>query len=299
MNGTETIHVEEKTKNNSCISTANRCYISNRHSSVEIFNNSLSVTCSDDKTIDIPPMHCLNVKYVKNLEFIDCYLAKFSVERFASGYAIEKILVKYTSESLNFESASFINMSSLKILEIEGLRTFDIFNLSFHNDSSLISLKIANYNFTSFQPTPLQQLKSLSQLQVNDGKLKILSEELFRGLYNLKTLDLSNNLIESVHPLAFRHFTLLEQLNLERNPITSLPEDLWKGLSNLRILSISGKFSQLRSLFLKELHNLTEFRASNFPLLGIEEDFFSHSINKKSCFLFQQWAASSIQTFQK
>ncbi|XP_023243612.1 toll-like receptor 6 [Centruroides sculpturatus] len=279
MNGLETIHVREKTKNNSCISTADRCYTSNRHSSVEILNNSLSVTCSDEETIDFRLMRCLNVKHVKNLEFIDCYLAKFAVERFASNYAIEKIVIKYTSETLNFESASFINMSSLKYLQIEGVRTFGIFNLSFYNDSSLISLKITDYNFTSFPRKPFQQLKNLAKLQLNDGKLKALPEELFHGLYNLKTLDLSNNLIESVHPLVFRHLTLLEQLSLEGNPIISLPEDLLKGLSNLRILSISGNFFRLRSVFLKGLDNLTEFRASNFALLRIEEDFFSHSMN--------------------
>ncbi|XP_067129495.1 carboxypeptidase N subunit 2-like [Centruroides vittatus] len=177
-------------------------------------------------------------------------------------------------------------MSSLKHLEFEGVRTFDIFSLSFHNDSSLISLKITNYNFTSFPHRPFQQLKSLSKLQVNDGKLKALPKQLFYGLYNLKTLDLSYNLIESVHPLVFRHLTLLEQLNLERNAITSLPEDLLKYLMNLRILTISGKFTELRSVFLKGLDNLTEFRASYYPSIRIEEDYFSHSINLRKVALY-------------
>ncbi|XP_023236946.1 uncharacterized protein LOC111636027 [Centruroides sculpturatus] len=256
-----------------------KCYISNRHSSVEIFNNSLSVTCSDKQTIDIRLMHCLNAKYVKHLAFIDCYLARFAVERFASTYAIEKIFIKYKTETLSFDSASFINMSSLKYLEIEGVRTFDVFNLSFPSDSSLISLKISKYNFTSFLHRPFQQLKNLSELQLNFGKLKTLPEELFHGLYNLKTLDLSYNLIEFVHPSFFQHFTLLEQLNLEGNPIKSFPENLLKGLSTLRNFSISGHFSELRSAFLKELDNLTEFRASYFPLLQIEEDFFSNCMN--------------------
>ncbi|XP_067129494.1 leucine-rich repeat-containing protein 15-like [Centruroides vittatus] len=258
-------------------------------------------------------------------------------------------------------------MSSLKYLEIENVRTFEIFNLSFHGDFSLISLKITNYNFTLFRHRPFEQLKNLSELRVNFGTLKALPEELFHGLYNLKTLDLrkklikfiwdenriktlpekalrhlynvktldlSYNLIESVHPLVFRHVTLLEQLNLEenhiesipeelfrdlynlktldlsrnfinalhplviqhltllkqlnleRNPITSFPEDLLKGFSNLTILAISGKFSELRSVFLKGLDNLIEFRASYYPSLRIEEDFFSHSINLRKVALY-------------
>ncbi|XP_023243474.1 protein toll-like [Centruroides sculpturatus] len=343
------------TKINTCISNADRCHISNKHSFVEIFNNSLSVTCSNEETIDLRLMRCLNVKHVKNLEFIDCSWSIFAVERFASNYAIEKIIIKYTlkfedrwlkleREKLNLESASFINMSSLKYLEIEGVRTFDILNLSFHGDSSLIAFKITNYNFTSFPRKPFQQLNKLSELQVNFGKLKSLPEELFHGLYNLKTLDLiynliesvhpfvfrhlllleqlnlsgnkiqslpeelfreldnlksldlRNNLIESVHPLVFRHLTLLKQLNLEENPIKSYSENLLEGLSNLTIFSISGKSShseylfskgphnvtRLRSVFLKGLDNLTEFRASYFPLLRIEEDLFSHSINLRN-----------------
>ncbi|XP_023236942.1 protein toll-like [Centruroides sculpturatus] len=338
INGTEMVLHWSHSKINSCISNADRCHISNKHSFVESFNNTLSVTCSDEETIDFRLMRCLKVKHVKNLEFIDCYLAKFAVEKFALNYAIEKIAIKYTlkseyeklileSETLNFESASFNNMSSLKDLAIVNVRTFDIFNLSFYNVSSLISLKITDYNFTSFLHRPFQQLKNLSELQVNSGKLKALPEELFDGLYNLKTLNLSynlieivhpfvfrhltlleqlnlrgneikslpeelfrgldnltsldlrNNLIESVHPLFFRHLTLLKELNLEKNPIKSFPENLLKGLSNLRILSVSGTFSELRSVFLKGLDNLTEFRASNFPSLQIEQDFFSHSIN--------------------
>ncbi|XP_023213134.1 protein toll-like [Centruroides sculpturatus] len=295
INGTETIYVSKNTLNNSCISTADRCHLSD--SFAKIGNNSLSVTCSEEETIDLRLMRCLNVKHVKNLKFTDCYLAKFVVEKFASNYAIEKIVIKHTlkskderfklvngtlileSETLNFESASFINMSSLKYLEIKGVRTFDIFNLTFDGDSSLISLKITNYNFMHFPHRPFQQLKVLSELQVNDGKLKTLPEELFHGLYNLKTLDLSNNLIETVHSLVFRNLTSLEQLNLKQNPIKSFPEDLLKGLSNLRILSISGTFSELRSVLLKGLDNLTEFRAYNFTFLLIKEDFFSHSIN--------------------
>ncbi|XP_023211353.1 protein toll-like [Centruroides sculpturatus] len=300
-------------------------------------------------------MRCLNVKHVNNLEFIDCYWSIFAVERFASNYVIEKIVIKYTlkfegpwlkleHEKLNIESASFINMSSLKYLEIEGVRTFDIFSLSFHGYSSLISFKITNYNFTSFLHRPFRTLNKLSELQVNFGKLKALPEELFHGLYNLKTLDLSYNLIESVHPFVFRHFTLLEQLslrsnkieslpeklfrglynlksldlrnnliesvhplvfrhlhllkqlNLEENPIKSYTENLLEGLSNLTIFSISGKSShseylfskgphnvtRLRSVFLKGLDNLIEFRASYFPLLRIEEDLFSHSMNLRN-----------------
>ncbi|XP_023212354.1 protein toll-like [Centruroides sculpturatus] len=370
MNGTEMIFRWSHTNINSCISNADRCHISNKHSFVEIFNNTLSVTCSDEETIDFRVIRCLNVKHVKNLKFIDCYFSKFAFEKFASNYAIEIIVIKYTlkskrerlkfeggrlkleSERLNFESASFINMSSLKHLAIKNVRTFDILNLSFDGDSSLISLKITDYNFTSFLYRPFQQLKNLSELQLNDGKLKSLPEELFHGLYNLKTLDLiynliefvhpfvfrhltlleqlnlsnnkiqslpkelfggldnlksldlKNNFIEYLHPLVFRHLTLLEQLNLEHNLMTSFPNDLMKGLSNLTIFSISGKSSHskylfskgphnvthLRSVLLKGLDNLTEFRASYFPSLRIEEDFFSHSMNlRKVDFSFNEF----------
>ncbi|XP_023211779.1 protein toll-like [Centruroides sculpturatus] len=260
-------------------------------------------------------MRCLNVKHVKNLEFIDCYLSKFAVEKFASNYAIEKIVIKYTlksegerlkleggrwkleSERLNFESASFINMSSLKDLAIKNALPEKLF----HGLHNLKTLDLSYNLIEIVHPFVFRHLTLLEQLNLRGNEIQSLPEELFRGLNNLKSLDLRNNLIESVHPLFLQTLTLLEELNLEENPIKSYPENLLEGLSNLTIFSISGKFSSveyllskkphnethLRSVFLKGLVNLTEFRASYFPLLRIEKDFFSHSINlRKVVFSF-------------
>ncbi|XP_023243477.1 leucine-rich repeat-containing protein 15-like [Centruroides sculpturatus] len=270
-------------ENVSCTSWGDSCYESKNFSSVKIFEQSLIITCDDKDTIDNRLMRCLDVRNVQQIVFRDCSLSGIDFGIFSFGCEIEHVKILYLLNKRNFESASFINMSSLRSVEIEALKTSELLNLTFRNVPSLTSLKIDSYNFTLFPNKSFQELINLSKLYIIHGRLTVLSEDLFYNLHNLKKLDLSNNNIQSIHPLVFRNLTRLEYLDLDWNRIKDLPNDMLKGLFNLRTFSILGnrRLSQIPSGFFKKLHNLTEINAASCSISSLEEDVFSDLINLK------------------
>ncbi|XP_023229968.1 slit homolog 2 protein-like [Centruroides sculpturatus] len=266
----------------SCLSPAISCYESKNFSSVEILNQSLSIKCGKE-TIDSRLMRCLEVKNVQELTFRDCFLSGIDFGIFTFGHRIEHVNIWYLSilYERNFESASFNNMSSLRSVEIRGVKTSDLLNLTFRNVPSLTSLKIERYNFTLFPNKSFRELINLSELYITYGELKALPEDLFYNLHKLTKLDLSNNEIESIHPLVFRNLTRLEYLYLQWNRIKHLPNDMMKGLFNLRTFSITKNrdLPEIPSGFFNKLHNLTEFSAGGCSIYSLEEHVFSDLIN--------------------
>ncbi|XP_067140725.1 carboxypeptidase N subunit 2-like [Centruroides vittatus] len=197
---------------------------------------------------------------------------------------MEHVKIRYPfSYKRNFESASFNNMSSLRSVEIEGVKTSQLVNLTFYNVPSLTLLRIERYNFTLFPNKPFREFINLSELYIRYGELRVLPEDLFYNLHNLTKLDLSNNKIESIHPLVFRDLTQLEYLDLEENRIKNLPSEMLKGLFNLRTFSIAKnrELSQIPSGFFKKMHNLTELSAWSCSFSSLEDDVFSDLINLK------------------
>ncbi|XP_067123576.1 toll-like receptor Tollo [Centruroides vittatus] len=271
-------------ENISCPSWANSCHESKHFPFVQIFNQSLSIVCGKG-TIDSHLMRCLDVKNVQRIQITDCYMSGIDFGIFTFRYEIEHVQIRYPSfvNERNFQSASFNNMSSLRSVEIAGVKTSDLLNLAFLNVPSLTSLKIEWYNFILFPNKPFRQLINLSELYIRHGELRVLPEDLFYNLHNLTKLDLSSNKIESIHPLVLRNLTRLEYLDLSLNRIRDLPGDVLEGLSNLRIfhIYINHGLSQIPSGFFKKLHNLTEINAHYCSIYSLEEDVFSDLINLK------------------
>ncbi|XP_067124005.1 uncharacterized protein [Centruroides vittatus] len=271
-------------ENVSCSSSADSCYQSKNFSSVKIFDQSLLIKCGEE-TIDSRLMRCLDVKNVQNITFRDCFLSRIDFGIFTFGNAIEQVQIWYDPyrRNRNFESALFNNMSSLRSVKIEGVRTSDLLNLTFRNVPSLSSLTIYRYNFTLFPNKPFRELINLSELYIMHGELRVLPEDLFYNLHNLTKLQLSFNNIESIHPLVFRNLTRLEYLGLELNRIKDLPSDMLKGLYNLRTFNINmnRELLEIPSGFFKKLHNLTNIKAQYCSISSLEEDVFSDLINLK------------------
>ncbi|XP_067138580.1 platelet glycoprotein V-like [Centruroides vittatus] len=272
----------------SCTSSENSCYESKNFSSVQISNQSLSIECGEE-TIDSRLMRCLNVRNVKEIKFRNCFVTGIDFGIFTFGNAIEQVQVLYDPfrRKRNFESASFNNMSSLRSVDIYGVKTSELLNLTFRNVPSLTLLAIEFCNFTLFPNKPFRELINLSELYINGGKLKVLPEDLFYNLYSLTKLNLIINKIESIHPLVFRNLTRLEYLYLKWNQIKDLPSEMLKGLFNLRTFSISfnQQLSEIPSGFFKKLHNLTEIDASACSISSLEDDVFSDLINLKTAIL--------------
>ncbi|XP_023243475.1 leucine-rich repeat-containing protein 15-like [Centruroides sculpturatus] len=269
-------------ENVSCTSSADICYESKNFSSVKILDDFLSIECGEE-TIDSRWMRCLEVKNVQELTFRDCFLSKIDFGIFTFGHRIEHVNIWYLSilNERNFESASFNNMSSLRSVEIRGVKTSELLNVTFRNVPSLTLLTIEGYNFTLFPNKPFRELLNLSELYIVHGQLTVLPEDLFYNLHKLTKLDLSHNRIESIHPLVFRNLTRLEYLYLQWNRIKYLPNDMLKGLFNLRTFSITKNrdLSEIPFGFFNKLHNLTEFSAWSCSIYSLEEHVFSDLIN--------------------
>ncbi|XP_023228170.1 uncharacterized protein LOC111628578 [Centruroides sculpturatus] len=266
--------------NVSCTTSANSCHMSSKRSSVEIFDESILINC-EHETIDSNFLRCLNVKDVRNITFSNCYMSGMDFGIFTFGYKVENVKILYTINERNFESATFINLQSLKSVVIQGVRTSDLLHLIFINVPLLTSLQIKNYNFTLFQKRPFSNLINLSELHITNGMLKVLPEDLFYNLQNLTKLDLSENHIESFPPFVFRNLTRLEYLYLSWNEIKNLPGDMLKGLSNLKTLYIDRhkRLSEIPFGFFKGLHNLRELNAWGCSFSSLEENVFSDLIN--------------------
>ncbi|XP_023243473.1 slit homolog 3 protein-like, partial [Centruroides sculpturatus] len=250
--------------NVSCMSLANSCDESKNFSRVQIFDRILSIKCGAE-TIDSGLMRCLDVRKVQDIKFTDCYLSGIDFGIFTFGYEIEHVKIWYKTyrHNRNFESASFNDMSSLRSVDIQNVKTSELFNLTFHKFPSLNSLKIEGYNFTLFPNRPFRELINLSELYIMRGNLTVLPEDLFYNLHKLTQLDLSDNKIQSIHPLVFRNLIKLDILSL-----------------NL-IISDNRKLSEIPSGFFKKLHNLTVFSALGCSLSSLEDDVFSDLINLK------------------
>ncbi|XP_067123575.1 uncharacterized protein [Centruroides vittatus] len=271
-------------ENVSCTSSADSCYESKNFSSVKIFNQSLSIKCGEE-TIDSRMMRCLDIRNVQLIKFIDCFLSRIDFGIFTYGYGIEHVKIWNPPfvHKINFESASFNNMSSLRSVEIQNVKTSELLKVTFRNVPSLTSLEISLYNFTLFPNKPFRKLINLSELYITDGKLSVLPEDLFYNLHTLTKLDLSSNTIESIHPLVFRNLTKLEYLNLGNNQIKDLPIDLLKGLSNLRTFyTYANEISEIPTGFFKNMHNMAEINAWSCFFSSLEEDVFSDLNNLKT-----------------
>ncbi|XP_023228821.1 protein toll-like [Centruroides sculpturatus] len=272
-------------ENVSCTSSADICYESKNFSSVEIFNQTLTIECGK-KTIDSRLMRCLDVKNVQEILFEDCFLSGDDFGIFTFGHRIEHVKIFHSTNVYErmYESASFNNMSTLRSVVIRGVKTSQLLNLTFRNVPSLTSLRIELYNFTLFPNKPFRELINLSKLYITYGNLRVLRKDLFYNLHNLTKLDLSYNKIKSIHPFVFRNLARLEYLDLQWNPIKDLPGDTLKSLYNLRTFNISWnhELSQIPSGFFKKLYNLTEINAYGCSVSSLEEDVFSDLINLRT-----------------
>ncbi|XP_067130972.1 slit homolog 3 protein-like [Centruroides vittatus] len=258
------------------------CPNSKNSSYIQIFSGFLLISC-DNETADSRLTQCLDVKSVKSITFVNCYLSGIDLGKFNFGYEIERVRIMYTPyfRRRNFHSASFSNMSSLKSVEIQQVWTSELFNLTFHNVSSLTSLTIKINNIHLFPNRPFRELTNLSELSITNGNLKVLPADLFYNLGNLTKLVLSNNKIESIHSHTFRNLTRLESLNLEMNGINYLHSETLKGLSNLRTFSIdqNNRLSVIPTGLFKGLRNLTTFRALLCSISELDDDVFFDLIN--------------------
>ncbi|XP_053217741.1 toll-like receptor 13 [Podarcis raffonei] len=109
--------------------------------------------------------------------------------------------------SLLFLNISFVNLTSLKSLDVSEISPF--------NDSWKPSL-----NF-------FQGLGNLSQLWIDDSAIKDLPEQIFSGLTSLEQLSLSKNDLRNISKKTLGGLSSLKYLDVSGNPLTCSCDNAW------------------------------------------------------------------------
>ncbi|XP_045201380.2 protein toll-like [Mercenaria mercenaria] len=83
-----------------------------------------------------------------------------------------------------------------------------------------------------FQNQPL-----VKYLYLQNNKLTVLPQNIFKGLRSILTIDVSGNLIASIHIDHFQYLTKIEEIDLNDNLIEHLPVNIFKNQTNsLKVL---------------------------------------------------------------
>lgn len=126
--------------------------------------------------------------------------------------------------------------------------------------------------------------KNLKSLFLDDVNLKILNEDLFVGLVQLKYLSLINNNLTTIPTGVFRTLRNLRSLSLNINNIAHLEFGIFNSLGNLTKLNLArNRFYHLDVGILYNLQNIEYINLSNNSLSFVDFNdlvFHMHRKNK-------------------
>ncbi|XP_045659783.1 toll-like receptor 8 [Ursus americanus] len=135
-------------------------------------------------------------------------------------------------------------------------KTFDIEDGTFEG---LTNLKVLSLSFNKLVHVPPKLPDSLRELYLSNAKIKIISQEDFKGLRNLRVLDLSGNCPRcfnapfpctpceggssiQIHPLAFQTLTELRYLNLSSTSLRKIPATWFENMHKLKVLHLEFNY---------------------------------------------------------
>ncbi|XP_023239365.1 toll-like receptor Tollo [Centruroides sculpturatus] len=232
---------------------------------------SLTVRCDDllfASTLGNNSFH--HLRELRSLSIVSCKLQEIPSAAFSGLGELRNLSVRTENSEwgemslrLHPDSLSILNklerldlsrnnMASLPTSFVCRLPHLDYFNLT-HNDFT----DVTSLGFTG------QCRANLRQLDMSNGKLKLLTDGGFviftklqilnlgrnriaraeetslTGLENLRYLDMSSNQLVALPPMFFRSTEQLTELYLQNNSISVLPPGLFSGLQQMVTLDIS------------------------------------------------------------
>ncbi|XP_048192430.1 toll-like receptor 8 [Perognathus longimembris pacificus] len=134
--------------------------------------------------------------------------------------------------------------------------TFDVENGTFED---LTNLKVLSLSFNTLIHVPPKLPSSLTKLFLSNTKIKIIHQDDFMGLRNLKLLDLSGNCPRcfnapfpctpcdgdasiQIHPYAFRNLNQLHWLNLSSTSLREVPSSWFDNMTYLKELHLEFNY---------------------------------------------------------
>ncbi|XP_021957073.1 carboxypeptidase N subunit 2 [Folsomia candida] len=167
--------------------------------------------------------------------------------------------------------------STLRVLQISQnfLKTWKDF-------SALRNLEELDLSGNFFQSvTPLQPLKKLKSLKLQDNQLTVINETTFHGLSSLEIMSLRQNRIEILPPEIFKDLRNLENLDLSGNQITHINSSTFTGLSSamLELNMAKNSLSILENETFSKLNNLARLSLHGNNLEVLEPGAFTGLTN--------------------
>lgn len=192
--------------------------------------------------------------------------------------------------ALNISKGAFVNMTNLRTLLLSGnkfsyvpegllLKQLTYLDLSDNSGNTFVP------SYFSLGKNRFSRMTNLRVLNLSYNRINSIFNDTFNGLKNLKILGLKNATIFFLANNSFVSLKNLKFLNLESNPLgktITLTKEIFNGLENLEILLLGGcSLSSLNSpfVYLKSLRHLGLER--NY-LHSISSEIFLPLVNLKS-----------------
>lgn len=216
---------------------------------------------SPPKFLDIPLKKLKEIQSAHRITLLNCQLP----DEIKISEIVHQVLNNTNIETLNFfqfdlkttlniDGSNFRNLKSLKFLTIQT-NSIHITSDLFHHLPNLERLNLQRNNLKKL-PSKFLTPSRLKLAGSNEKQNENIQLNLFK---KLTELDLQENKLREIEEHAFDSCTSLESIALYSNDLQTLPADLFAPLSSLRSLDISqNNFSSntLPSGLLKNNKNL-------------------------------------------
>lgn len=180
---------------------------------------------------------------------------------------------------------SFVDLSHNKIREIPAddsimvnIKKLDLsFNpLNEESVSNILSepktVRELNLAGTGIKQITSLETPFLQNLNLSDNQLVAVDDKIFERATLLESLDLSNNKLNNLKPLSmiWPKLPSLQVLDVSNNSFETIAQGDFDNLEMLRKLSIHSleKCSRIEKNAFKNLPNLSELKAYDYPILG-------------------------------
>ncbi|URE29685.1 Disease resistance protein [Musa troglodytarum] len=201
---------------------------------------------------------------------------ELSMEEIAEDYYEDLIWRNLLQVDPTFVDGSRCTMHDLlrslaeSLIQGEGVYASDLLSVNPTNPlNKLRRLSTSNIGERVELPSRIIKEKCLRSLLIFDSpRARIIGDDLFKNLRNLRVLLLNDTSIESL-PKSIGELSHLRHLDLDRTKIREIPESVG-GLRNLQTLSVSGckSMTELPKTITK-LYNLQCLRLQDTPLTSL------------------------------
>ncbi|KAF2892262.1 hypothetical protein ILUMI_13914 [Ignelater luminosus] len=162
---------------------------------------------------------------------------------------------------VGLKGLKYLDLGHNKLVLVEGitfkpLQSLETLDLSYNNikavtpylleHTNVSELYLSGNEFEFFRSGHILESNSLTVLTLQLCKLKILDENLFEMLPNLKYLDISYNQLETIPENLLKPLRQLEQLDISNNQIANLNMNMFPLPSKLEVILCDKNPSDLK-----------------------------------------------------